>query len=65
MSQLNHLKRRLTINQKAIEEFILNMKYLLDNLSLNRIISIDENTFFIAPKNLKIWQSKDGVKRII
>lgn len=58
MSNLCHLKRRQNISQKAIESFFLDMKYLFDNVPLNRIINIDETAIFIAPKNLKIWHSK-------
>ena len=41
-----------------IEEFILDMKYLFDNVPLEKTINIVETAILITPKNLKILHSK-------
>lgn len=58
VSKLCHIKRSPSTKEIFIDNFINDIRLLLDNVDHSHIINIDETAVFLAPKNIKIWHSK-------
>lgn len=58
VSKLCHIKRRPSTKEIFIDNFIEDIRQLLEHADHSRIINIDETAIFLGPKNIKIWHSK-------